>query len=843
MASYCWLSLLTSGEDKMKKSVLLIGTVITAICTDFPVFAQTNDNDAQDFEVINVTATKRSTALQEVPIAVSVVTADTIESAQIRDLLDLQTVVPSLRIGQGENLISTTFSIRGFGNGGSNPGIEPSVGVFIDGVYRPRGGAQIGDLSNINRVEVLHGPQSTLFGKNASAGVISVVTRAPQFDRSGSMSATYGNFNTVVLKGDFTGPISEDVAFSVSANYNNRDGYAQDLEQNTDINGRNRFGIRSQLLFEPSAELALRFIADYDEIDENCCVVANLVAGPTVPAIDYVSGGVGMITENPFAYTTRTNVEATNRLKNYGFSGHVEYEMHDLAFTSVSAYREFLSDSISDGDFSPADLIGDNTTVTDIKSFSQEFRVASDFDGPVNFLVGAFYYNEDLVHSDRNLLGTDARAYLDILSQGGLNSVEDILGLTRGTFEASGTGVTTHFDVKDETYSFFGTVDFSVTEQLTLTAGLNYTNDSKDVTANVLSTEPFSAVDLVGLGVAIGVPAEVANNPAYNPLLPLQGLQFQPPFLNFPNQVEDGKTRDDDLSYTVRAAFDFSDNVNIYASYATGFKATSWNLSNDSRPFSSDFIAGSSAALPSPPSSAIRDAGLALANLSSGTRFAGPESSKVYELGVKGNWRHGYVNFAVFDQSIEGFQSNAFTGTGFALTNAGEQSTFGVELDSKYSPTNALDLFFAVTYLDPIYDSFTGSIFGDLSGERPVGIPEISLSLGGSYRVELANGMELALRADYSYEDEVQLVRGFVGFGPDTEGAAIAAQNLTREVNMLNAAITLYLTNGIELSIYGRNLTDDEYLTGAADGVAQQGSVFGSPSAPRTYGATVRYKF
>jgi iron complex outermembrane recepter protein len=827
----------------MKKSVLFNVSLIGAICVNFPVFAQTKEADDDNIEVIMVTATKRSTALQEVPIAVSVVNADMIENAQIRDLIDLQTLVPSLQISQGENLISTTFSIRGFGNGGSNPGIEPSVGVFIDGVYRPRGGAQISDLANVDRVEVLHGPQSTLFGKNASAGVVSVVTRAPQFVESGSLSATYGNFNTVVLKGDVTAPISDTVAYSLSANYNGRDGYAQDLAQDTDINTRNRFGVRGQLLFEPSSELSFRFIADYDKIDENCCYVANLVAGPTTPAINFVSGGDGIIAEDPFSYTSRTNDEATNKLKNYGFSAHVDYKMDDLAFTSISAYREFASDSISDGDFSPADLIGDNLTVTDISSFSQELRLTSDFDGPVNFLVGGFYYNEDLAHSDRNLLGTDARAYLDILSQGGLNTVEDIMGLSRGTFEADGTGITTNFAVKNETYSLFGTVDFAVTDRLTLTAGLNYTNDSKDVEANVLSTEPFSGVDLVALGVAIGVPPQFANNPAVNPLLPLQALQFQPPFLNFPNAVEDGKTRDDDLSYTVRAAFDLSKNINIYASYATGYKATSWNLSNDSRPFSSDFVAGSTAGLPSPAPSAIRDAGLALANLATGTRYAGPESSKVYELGVKGAWKQGSANLAIFDQSIEGFQSNAFTGTGFALTNAGEQSTFGVELDSKYSPSDGLDLFLAVTYLDPKYDSFTGSIFGDLSGERPVGIPEISLSLGGSYSMEFSNGMELALRADYLFEDEVQLVRGFVGFGADTAGAEAAARNLTREVKMLNAAITLYLTNDVELSVYGRNLTNNEYLNGAADGVAQQGSVFGSPNAPRTYGATVRYKF
>ena len=165
---------------------------------------------------IIVTATKREQTLQEIPVAVSVTTAETIERAQIRDLKDLTSLVPSLRVNQQASATNTNFIIRGFGNGANNPGIEPSVGVFVDGVYRSRSAAQIGDLPDIQRVEVLRGPQSTLFGKNASAGVISIVTREPKFKFGGNVEASYGNYNAIVVKGVLTGPLSDTIAASIA---------------------------------------------------------------------------------------------------------------------------------------------------------------------------------------------------------------------------------------------------------------------------------------------------------------------------------------------------------------------------------------------------------------------------------------------------------------------------------------------------------------------------------------------------------------------------------------------------------------------------------------------------
>ncbi|HEX7750885.1 MAG TPA: TonB-dependent receptor plug domain-containing protein, partial [Novosphingobium sp.] len=193
---------------------------------------------------IIVTATKREQTLQDVPVAVSVTTAQTLERAQIRDIKDLGTVVPSLRVGERQNSASTNFFIRGFGNGANNAGIEPSVGVFIDGVYRSRSAAQIADFPDVARVEVLRGPQSTLFGKNASAGVISIVTEKPKFEFGGNVEASYGNYDAVVVKGVVTGPVSDTLALSLAGGINKRDGYNRNLATGGRTNDRDRWFVR-----------------------------------------------------------------------------------------------------------------------------------------------------------------------------------------------------------------------------------------------------------------------------------------------------------------------------------------------------------------------------------------------------------------------------------------------------------------------------------------------------------------------------------------------------------------------------------------------------------------------
>ncbi|PCF92569.1 TonB-dependent receptor [Sphingopyxis terrae subsp. ummariensis] len=829
--------------------------MLCAATTPAIAFAQdTAEAPASDTDYGNdiiVTATKRSQTLQDTPIAVSVTSAADIQNAQIRDLIDLQSAVPSLRVSQLQSSANTNFIIRGFGNGANNPGIEPSVGVFIDGVYRSRSAAQIGDLPNVERIEVLRGPQSTLFGKNASAGVISIVTQKPQYEFGGSVEASYGNYDAFVIKGDITGPISDKIAFSLGGNYNRRDGYARDVNLDTDVNDRNRWGVRGQLLFEPTEALTIRLIGDYDKIDENCCIAGNVIAGPTVAITNALAGGPSVDANNPFSYRVYNNFLSSNLIKNYGGSGQIDYDLGNMSLTSITAYREVRSNTNQDSDFTSADLIGQKSDDTAINTFTQELRLASDFDGPINFLIGGYYFNEKIKQHSQIYFGDDFRDYGNALIQaasGGALSVpvlEAALGAPSGSFFRAGDGMDEYYRMKNTAWSIFGTVDFDVTDRLTLTLGGNYTKDKKRFTTDVTSTDVFSGINLdaaaytpfrqallIGGGVDPATAAFLAANPTLtlpdgssaNPLSGLKAFQFLPPFLNVPNSVEPGKTNDGDFSYSARLAYKLTDTVNVYATYATGFKASSVNLSRDSRPLASD--------LP-----AIIAGGLGTANLVSGTRFAAPEESTVYEAGLKAQWSVAALNLAVFKQSIKGFQSNVFTGTGFALANAGKQSTWGLEFDGSVRPVQGLNLSLAVTWLDPKYDSFVASAFGDLSGKKPAGIPDLSVSMGGTYTYEFAGGTKAIAHVDYQYESPTQIVDGLSGF------PASVAQNLKREVNQLNASFTVALTNGFELGVWGRNLTNAQYLTTIFNAVAQAGSVSGYPSQPRTYGVTGRFKF
>lgn len=853
-------------------SIISLGFGSAAYAQDEgPQAAEDAAEAAEENDVIIVTATKREQTLQDVPISVSVTSAETIERAQVRDLIDLQTLVPSLKVGQLQSSANTNFIIRGFGNGANNAGIEPSVGVFIDGVYRSRSAAQIGDLANIQRVEVLRGPQSTLFGKNASAGIISIVTKEPQFEFGGGVEVSYGNYDAIVVRGNVTGPIAETLAFSVEGNYNKRDGYIDVVNLGTKSNDRNRYGFRGQLLWEPSDSIKVRLIGDYDKIDEICCGVANVFNGPTGGAVNFLAGGVGLDPNNPFSYEVYQNFESVNDIKNYGFSGQIDWDLTDqLSLTSISAYRAVRSFTNQDSDFTSADLIGNNQADTAINTYTQELRVASDFDGPFNFLLGGFYFKEDIDIESQLLFGSDFRNYANLLSGGAYIANEPLLRLLNGipasvpAFGSEGLGRFENFDYKNTAYSIFGQVDFEVFDGFTLTGGFNYTKDKKRVASNNSTTDTFSTIDLVQTAANAGIPGTIpagtfgpgqtsplfprttpcpapAPIPALpgtcNPFLGFRPLQFLPGFLNFPNAVESGRTSDSDWSYTIRANYKFDERISGYITYATGFKATSFNLSTDSRPFPTDFIPGSPAQVPAPAASPIRTAGLALNNLTAGTRFAGPEDATVYEIGLKGQFDGFGFNLAVFKQVLKGFQSNVFTGTGFVLGNAEKQSTRGLEIDATIRPTDDLVFTASYTYLDPKYDRFTGgSAFNpltnnivptDLTGEQP-GVSEHSVAVGGTYDIQMGGGNELILHVDYALNSAYQIAQGLP---------------FKAEIESLNASVAFAFENGLELSIWGRNLTEPKYNPVIFASVAQSGSLSGYPPPPRFYGASARFKF
>jgi len=856
--------------------------------------------DSEGLEEIVVTATKREQTLQDVPVAVSVTTVETINKASIQDVSDLASIIPSLRVTTLQTSTNTNFIIRGFGNGANNPGIEPSVGVFIDGVYRSRSAGAIGDLIDVSRVEVLRGPQSTLFGQNASAGVISVITQKPQFESadnprggSGLIEATIGNYNQRIIKGKLTGPISETVAYSLTGVLNQRDGYFLNQRDSTDFNDRDRWDLRGQLLWKASDSIEVRFIADASEIDEVCCGVANLVNGPTGQLASIAAGlpqnrvfypgtaGAG----KPFDRAAYINKKPVNVVENSGISMTVDWEVNDsIDFTSITAIRGQKTDFDYDFDFTGALLGTVNRNIGDIDTFTQEFRVSFDNGGRVRGLLGAYLMQEDLKYSNEIRIGDHFRSYASLLASATtgptplfLAGVEQQLapfgptlagsisplctGCTfgPGSLFRSGTGNLISTTQDTEANTFFGQLDFDLTDRLTATVGLAHTSTDKVIDFKQSTNELFSSINLVQLGFASiqgnlltnpllaplrtaglltpAVAASIADrasvadgtripcvatglpgvSPICNTLLGFYALQFLHPIVPYSDRSEDSEE-----TYTVRLAYEASDAVSVYGGVSTGYKATSWNLSRDSK----DPFAGTAGRSP-------------LGGAANpwyprfGSRKALPEKSTVVELGLKARWDSFAVNLAVFDQNIKDFQTNLFTGTGFNLANAGKQSTKGVEIETQWKLNSAWQIDFAGTFLDPKYDSFTGAEGPsgpvDLSGLKPAGIHEQSMSLGVNYLWSLGS-VDGFVRTDYLYESGTQIAEN------------VAASVASREVNTLNASIG-FKAAGFDVLVWGRNLNDDEYLLSAFPAVAQAGSFSGYPNQPRTYGVTLRKEF
>jgi len=820
----------------VKKSIQTGILAIAASLVMSPVFAQ--------LEEIIVTASKREQTLQEVPIAVSVITGDTLEKAQINDVLDLQASIPSLRVVQLQNSGQVNFLIRGFGNGANNPGIEPSVGVFIDGVYRSRSGSALGDMPNVERIEVLRGPQSTLFGKNASAGVISVITAEPNMDEMGGSAAlTYGNYNQIIAKGFLDGPITDTLGFSIAATINERDGYFENLESGKDINERGRWGVRGQLLWLPSDNLKFRFIVDRDEIDEACCGVGNIIDGPTGFAVRALGGQ--LVGNDPFARKQYYDIEPVNEIENSGVSLQIDWDLdNDMSLTSITSFRDHARFEDSDVDYNSLRMLS-VANESDIETFTQEIRLSQSLES-VDWMIAGSYFDESVKYDASLNYLDDLRNYVNVLTGGqlvGLEAALAPLGVPTGAFFTPGTSILDNAGQDDTATSIFGQVDWHLSDAVTVTLGGNYTKVEKDAFLNQTNGDFFASLDMVQIGfggifaalVGQGLdPATAAAlaaawstvpcdgvSPACNELLAFQPLQLQPPMVDFPNAVENGKSSDSKFTWTARVAWDVRDNINLYASAATGFKATSWNLSRDSRPFPADIAA-------------LEAAGLSTVNLVSGTRYAGPEETTVYELGFKGTWEKGYVNMALFHQEIDGFQSNLFTGTGFVLGNAGTQSTDGFEIDAVWYPVDSWKLGFSGTFLDPIYDSFVGGTGPngpeDLTGTVPAGIHEVSIVTSAEYNFQ-AGSRPGFIRADFLYESDAQITEG------------VSADIASRDVKMVNASAGITFNDRWDVMVWGRNLTNYDYLISAFPSVFQAGSFSGYPSQPRTYGVTVTARF
>ena len=402
--------------------------------TPSPANPTTAERDANvDSNDIIITATRRSQVLSDVPIAVSAVSAEQLKNSGGSDIRQLNQLAPSLLVSSATNDSSAVARIRGIGTVGENPGLESSVAVFIDGVYRSRTGVGLTELGEVERIEVLRGPQGTLFGRNASAGLINIITAKPSFDFGGSAEASYGNYNNYRGAVGLTGPILGDkVAFRIDGVYNKRDGFLPDAVSGRDTQDRNRYLVRGQFLIKPTDDLSIRLIGDYSHKNEECCGAAyiaparnlsraadgSVVASPNSiqQIIQQLGGVVPLPSRASDKYTRLASISPGygyyQRTRDYGVSGEVNYDFGPVALTSISAYRQYKNKGQQDGDFNSLDILHRTDQNRKFQTFTQELRLQGKaFNDRLDFLVGGYYSHEKLTVDDNIVYGSDYERY------------------------------------------------------------------------------------------------------------------------------------------------------------------------------------------------------------------------------------------------------------------------------------------------------------------------------------------------------------------------------------------------------------------------------------------------
>ena len=404
--------------------------------------------DVDTGPVIIVRAQGREQALTDVPVAVSAISGEVLEKSGVTDIRDLNQVAPSLLVSSTGNEANGSARIRGIGTVGDNPGLESSVAVFVDGVYRSRSGNALSELGPIDRVEILRGPQGTLGGRNSSAGLINIYTAPPEFEFSGYGAFTYGNYDAIKIEGGVNAPLSDTIAARIDGVYFERDGFYNDVVNDVRINDRDRYLIRAQALFEPRDGLSFRLVGDYSKKDEACCA-ATFVQPEFAPLarladdvpitdsnapFDRPNGTPGLTsTDNPIvgvllglgqdprAFTQSTfdrDIYVTpgrsyeGETEDWGISGELNWDFGAVTLTSITGYREYSNFQGSDTDYTQADLIyrtpGPNAGAREFKTFTQELRLNGvAFNDRLDWLVGAYYANEKLETRDNLRFGND----------------------------------------------------------------------------------------------------------------------------------------------------------------------------------------------------------------------------------------------------------------------------------------------------------------------------------------------------------------------------------------------------------------------------------------------------
>jgi len=696
-------------RDKPLSHALKLSAACLALAIPSLAFAQETPQaeDASDGEIV-VTAQGRSQLLSDVPVAISAVSAETLQNSGANDIRQLNQVAPSLLVSSTGSEANGSARIRGIGTVGDNPGLESSVPVFIDGVYRSRSGIGLNELGEIDRVEVQRGPQGTLGGRNSSAGLISIYSKKPSFTFGVSGELTYGNYDFMRGATSVTGPVSEQLAFRIDGVYVKRNGFYRDDQNGHDVNNRDRYFLRGQLLFEPTDALSVRLIADYTSRKEECCAatyvdrtVNQFIGDLNTPS---TVGVASTATSNNIINVLRDlgqplaafnqgygrNISVSpNRVfsgetKDYGFSGQIDYDFGGATLTSITAYRQYRSGQASDTDYGEVDILyraPSDEAYRQFHTFTQELRLQGEaFGGKLDWLVGGFFANEKLTVRDNLRFGNQYGRFATcrIISGGGLAGLYSpaspscvVPGVGAATIGGaaglSGPDVLAAFTRLD-TLNDLGTTNdryfqngtnfaafthniVHITDTLDLTLGLRLTSDKKKFDAT-FGNDNSACTAVQGL-VLDDLVNPLTTATARALAGSLIGLSCQGNSTAELNGVSiNDKRSEDEFTGTAILSWKPVDDLLVYGSFARGYKAGGFNLDRS--------------ALKSPilPFGGQAGTQALVRNL----QFD-PELVDSYELGAK--FSHGPFGLSVsaFRSDFSSFQLNTFNGTVFLVQN------------------------------------------------------------------------------------------------------------------------------------------------------------------------------
>lgn len=748
---------------------------------------------SNQLEDVVVTSRRRQESVQDIPIPISVVRGVTVEDQGAFNVNRLKELVPTVQF-YASNARNTTLNIRGLGStyGLTNDGIDPGVGYYVDGVYYARPAATALDFIDIDQVEVLRGPQGTLFGKNTTAGAFNVTSRAPSFDPTASFELSYGNYGYIQAKTSISGPLSKKLAARVSFSGTQRNGLFYNTRTQTNINDINNIGVRTQFLYKPTEKINITFIAD---ITDQKPVgygwpVAKVVTTQRAAYRQFNAIIADLNYKLPYqsAFERILDLDTPSRAGNQlgGLSLNADFKIGKGTLTSTTAWRYWKWDPLNDRDYTglPSFTISSGTSAHD--QFSQEFRYSGKINDKLSGVIGAFGLWQDLrtdpVHTEE--AGSAQWRFAQ--------SSTSALWKTPGLFD--NFGIKTTYGIKSSSVALFAQADWAITSKLHILPGLRYNNDTKKANYSRVTYGGLQTTDPALLALKNGV---------------------------YSNQTFDIDASEGNFSGQLTVQYKFNKNVNAFGTYSLSYKPIGVNVGG----------------LPTA-------SGRVLTELAT----VKPEAVSHLEFGVKTKpSANSVLNIVFHNTDIKDYQTQVQTpepgvNRGY-LANAERVRVIGLEIDGNIKANNHISFTGAFAYTDGKYVKFTNApvpieevggpqAFKDISGGQLPGISKYAGSLGTEIT---GKGSLFGLKGNYFGGLDVYY-RSTFSSSPspsaflDIEGYAL-----------LNGRVGFRASNGLSIFIWGRNLGNKDYYEQLLVAPGSAGQIGGILGDPRTYGVTLRY--